>query len=40
MAEHLGGLLEVKPEVIVCDLYPDYLSTGHALDSGLPILCL
>lgn len=36
MAEHLGGLLEVKPEAIVCDLHPDYLSTGYALDSGLP----
>lgn len=29
MAEHLGGLLEVKPEAIVCDLHPDYLSTGY-----------
>ena len=40
MAEHLGGLLEVKPEAIVCDLHPDYLSTGYALDSGLPVLRL
>ena len=40
MAEHLGGLLEVKPEAIVCDLHPDYLSTSYALDSGLPVLRL
>ena len=40
MATHLGGLLEVKPEAIVCDLHPDYLSTSYALDSGLPVLRL
>ena len=40
MAAHLGGLLEVKPEAIVCDLHPDYLSTSYALDSGLPVLRL
>ena len=40
MAEHLGGLLEVKPGAIVCDLHPDYLSTSYALDSGLPVLRL
>ena len=40
MAEHLGGLLEVKPEAVVCDLHPDYLSTSYALDSGLPVLRL
>lgn len=40
MAEHLSGLLEVRPEAVVCDLHPDYLSTGYALDSGLPVLRL
>lgn len=40
MAEHLSGLLEVRPEAVVCDLHPDYLSTSYALDSGLPVLRL
>lgn len=40
MAEHLSGLLEVRPEAVVCDLHPDYLSTGYALESGLPVLRL
>lgn len=40
MAEHLSGLLEVRPEAIVCDLHPDYLSTSYAQDSGLPVLRL
>ncbi|UCC22545.1 MAG: carbamoyltransferase HypF [Planctomycetota bacterium] len=29
--EHLGKLFEVKPEVVVCDLHPGYLSTQYAL---------
>ena len=29
--EHLRGLFEVKPEVVVCDLHPGYLSTQYAL---------
>ncbi len=28
--EHLRGLFEVEPEVIVCDLHPGYLSTRYA----------
>ncbi|MFZ9010885.1 MAG: carbamoyltransferase HypF [Anaerohalosphaeraceae bacterium] len=28
--EHLRNLFEVKPEVVVCDLHPGYLSTHHA----------
>jgi len=27
---HLGGLFEVAPEIIVCDLHPGYLSTQYA----------
>ena len=29
--EHLQGLFEVEPEVVVCDLHPGYLSTQYAL---------
>ncbi|MHC5094030.1 MAG: Kae1-like domain-containing protein, partial [Planctomycetota bacterium] len=29
-AEHLINLFEVKPEVVVCDLHPGYLSTHYA----------
>jgi hydrogenase maturation protein HypF len=35
---HLTGLLEVSPEVIACDLHPDYLSSVHAAESGLPLI--
>lgn len=40
MIEHLSGLLEIKAETVVCDLHPNYLSTGYALESGLPVLRL
>lgn len=40
MAEHLSGLLEVRPETVVCDLHPDYLSTAYAQETGLPLLRL
>jgi len=29
--EHLRGLFEVKPKIVVCDLHPSYLSTRYAL---------
>ncbi len=29
--EHLRGLFEVEPKVIVCDLHPGYMSTHYAL---------
>ena len=35
---HLTGLLELSPEVIACDLHPDYLSSVHAAESGLPLI--
>ena len=34
--EHLSRLLDFKPEMVIHDLHPDYLSTRLALDSGLP----
>ncbi|MFZ4858854.1 MAG: carbamoyltransferase HypF [Desulfuromonadaceae bacterium] len=33
---HLSDTLEIKPELIACDLHPDYLSSRFAADSGLP----
>ena len=36
---HLSGLFAVTPEVVVCDLHPDYLSTRHAQEqTRLPLL--
>jgi hydrogenase maturation protein HypF len=29
--EHLRGLFEVEPKIVVCDLHPGYLSTQYAL---------
>lgn len=40
MAEHLSSLLEVRPETVVCDLHPDYLSTAYAQETGLPLFRL
>ena len=31
VVEHLGRTLEIKPEVVACDLHPDYFSTRWAL---------
>ena len=36
--QHLSGLLEVSPEVVACDLHPDYLSSIHAAETGLPLI--
>ena len=36
--EHLSGILELKPKTIACDLHPDYLSSGFAEESGLPLI--
>lgn len=38
MIEHLKNILQVKPELVVADLHPDYMSTGYALgQDGLPV---
>ncbi|HEY5521886.1 MAG TPA: carbamoyltransferase HypF, partial [Desulfuromonadaceae bacterium] len=34
---HLSDILEIKPELVACDLHPDYLSTHFAEDSGVPL---
>ena len=36
--DHLGALFRITPELAVCDLHPDYLSTRHAEASGLPLI--
>jgi hydrogenase maturation protein HypF len=35
---HLSGLFQVKPEVVVSDLHPDFQTTRFARKSGLPHL--
>ena len=38
---HLERILQVKPELVVADKHPDYLSTRYALEeSGLPVVRL
>lgn len=34
--KHYQGLFSVRPEVVACDLHPDYLSTKYALSLDLP----
>ncbi|NOY37889.1 MAG: carbamoyltransferase HypF [Chlorobi bacterium] len=31
-------LFRVSPEVVVCDMHPDYLSTRYAMETGLPVI--
>lgn len=40
IAAHLADVLNVTPEAVVRDLHPDYLSSNHAEDCGLPVLKL
>jgi hydrogenase maturation protein HypF len=37
-AEHLLRLFDIEPEAAVCDMHPDYLSTGFAESLGLPVI--
>jgi hydrogenase maturation protein HypF len=37
--EHLRGLFEVKPKIVVCDLHPGYLSTQHAISMQNEFSC-
>jgi hydrogenase maturation protein HypF len=34
---HFTKLLQVEPELVVCDLHPDYLSSQYAAKTGLPL---
>lgn len=44
LAEHLEGLLEVRPAALVCDLHPDYMSSHfareYAAQRNIPLLGL
>lgn len=35
---HLGTIMEIRPERVVCDHHPDYLSTRYAEELGLPLV--
>ncbi|MEW5734747.1 MAG: carbamoyltransferase HypF [Thermodesulfobacteriota bacterium] len=37
---HLGSILGLSPELVACDLHPDYGSTRYARQSGLPALAV
>ncbi len=37
-AAHLVDILEVEPELVACDLHPDFLSTRFAEEYGAPVL--
>ncbi len=34
---HFTKLLQIEPELVVCDLHPDYLSSQYAAKTGLPL---
>ncbi|HEX4342370.1 MAG TPA: carbamoyltransferase HypF, partial [Verrucomicrobiae bacterium] len=38
VSRDLPGLYEVEPEVIACDMHPEYLSTKQAQASGKPVV--
>ena len=40
IAAHLADILQVRPQAVVHDLHPDYMSTGFAREAGLPCLPL
>ncbi|MGL1930717.1 MAG: carbamoyltransferase HypF [Desulfotalea sp.] len=35
--EHLKDVFQIKPEIVICDLHPDYMSTRYAKELGLPL---
>ncbi|CAG35306.1 carbamoyltransferase HypF [Desulfotalea psychrophila] len=35
--EHLKKVFDIEPEIAVCDLHPDYLSTHYAKALGIPL---
>lgn len=34
---HLKRVLQIEPEIAVCDLHPDYMSSHYAAELGLPL---
>lgn len=35
--EHLKKVFQIEPEIAVCDLHPDYMSTRYAQELGIPL---
>lgn len=35
---HMQALLSIKPDLVACDMHPDYATTRLALDMGLPVV--
>lgn len=35
--DHLTDILDVEPEIVACDLHPDFMATHYAEDLGLPL---
>lgn len=35
---HLSDILAIRPELVACDLHPDYLSSRFAEDAGVPLI--
>lgn len=36
--DRLGDLLQLQPQLVACDLHPDYLSSVYAGETGLPLV--
>ena len=35
--EHLKKVFQIEPELVACDLHPDYMSSHYAAEQGLPL---
>lgn len=35
--EHLKKVFQIEPEIAICDLHPDYMSTRYAQELGIPL---
>lgn len=40
IVSHLSSLLQIQPEIVACDLHPDYLSSLYAAECGLPMVAV
>lgn len=40
IVSHLSTLLQIEPEIVACDLHPDYLSSLYAAECGLPVIAV